>query len=73
MALFEPLIKDFSIQQKAFCSKLLGISTNEFDSCDDKEKAMMFAVEHNQESIYDAIKDRIYVNPFYDKKTNPIR
>ena len=32
MALFEPLIKDFSIQQKTFCSKLLGISTNEFDN-----------------------------------------
>lgn len=32
MALFEPLIKDFSIQQKTFCSKLLSISTNEFDN-----------------------------------------
>ena len=42
-------------------------------TCNAPEKAMKFAVEHNQESVYDAEIRKTMVNPFYDKKTNPIR
>ena len=41
--------------------------------CDDIEKAMSFAIEHNQQSIYDVVKDRTIKNPFYDKSKNPIK
>ena len=32
MAVFESLINDFSKKQKSFCSKLLGIGIDEFDT-----------------------------------------
>ena len=40
--------------------------------CPDMQKAMDFAVIHNQHSIYDPETNSLYVNPFYDAELNPI-
>lgn len=44
--------------------------------CKDKRKAMLFAIEHNQHSIYDSTadneEDALIINPYYNPKLNPI-
>lgn len=41
-------------------------------TCSNYDKAMKFAIEHNQESVYDSIRGEIITNDsFYNKKTNP--
>ena len=39
----------------------------------DKEKALRFAVQHNQNSIYCVSTDDTPVNPKWDGSLNPIR
>lgn len=44
-------------------------------SCQDREKALNFAIEHNQHSVYDSsadYEDALILNPHYDPDTNPI-
>jgi len=41
--------------------------------CMDKEKALRFAVQHNQNSIYCVSTDETPVNPNWDSTLNPIR
>ena len=41
--------------------------------CMDKEKALRFAVQHNQNSIYCVSTDETPENPKWDGSTNPIR
>lgn len=41
--------------------------------CMDKEKALRFAVQHNQNSIYCVSTDETPVNPKWDGSLNPIR
>lgn len=40
--------------------------------CPDRQKALDFAVIHNQHSVYDPETDTLYVNPFYNAELNPI-
>lgn len=42
-------------------------------NCPDKATALKFAISHNQYSIYDAAKDELNKNPYYNMKTNPIK
>lgn len=42
-------------------------------TCKSKEQAMKFAIEHNQQSIYDPYRDKTIENPFYNPKTNPTK
>ena len=42
-------------------------------SCDDLKTAMGFAVDHNQNSIWDSKKARTCFNPYYKKEANPIK
>ena len=41
--------------------------------CMDKEKALRFAVQHNQNSIYCVSTEETLVNPKWDSSLNPIR
>ena len=41
-------------------------------NCSSFEKAMVFAVDHNQHSIYDCDAGRVVKNPYYNPKKNPI-
>jgi len=42
-------------------------------NCPDSDKARAFAIEHNQHSVYSPETDSYWYNPYYDKKTNPLR
>lgn len=42
-------------------------------NCKDLGKAKAFAIAHNQHSVYDVAADDIWVNPYYDRKSNPIK
>lgn len=41
-------------------------------NCKDFNKAKSFAIEHNQHSVYDVANDDLWINPYYDRKKNPI-
>lgn len=40
--------------------------------CKDEKKAREFAIEHNQHSVYNVAEDSLWINPYYNRKTNPI-
>lgn len=40
--------------------------------CDSHQKAIQFAIAHNQQSIYNNARGTVEVNPFYNPETNPI-
>lgn len=40
--------------------------------CKDKEVAQKFAIEHNQHSVYNVVDGDLWINPYYNRKTNPI-
>ena len=40
--------------------------------CKDAKKAQEFAIEHNQHSVYNVAEDSLWINPYYNRKTNPI-
>lgn len=42
-------------------------------TCDSPEKAMQFAIAHNQHSIFDAASGKIETNDYYNPATNPIK
>ena len=40
--------------------------------CKDAKKAQKFAIEHNQHSVYNVADDDLWINPYYNRRTNPI-
>ena len=42
-------------------------------NCSDKKTAHEFAIEHNQNSVYDAGKGTTWRNKYWDERTNPIK
>jgi len=41
-------------------------------NCPDFDTAKRFAIEHNQQSVYDAANGELWINKYWDEKLNPI-